>query len=399
MAGFFDLFGPATYNRLLQPDVTTQGIPNMLLSRPSPQSYPIAPVPQTDPMQTASIAPAQAPAPIAPPMAAPAAPQAQPGIRDLYSNFINSDRGQALNDMFTGWAAGSTPSESLAFGAKLTAANKKDRDATNQTVAWLKGKGLSDADAHSLASSPPALNEYLKSVYQQKKPLEVNGQLVDPDTFQVLGDFRTAEKPAGTFRQLTADEVKSRGLDPTKSYQVGADGKVDAIGGGGITINNSDGKLPANFRWIDPNNPDKGVEPIPGGPAEQIPAETAGRIGLADNFLKQLPDVQKDVQSGTVTGLVDRWTAVNNSSSSQAGTYQKIQSGVDALTRMLTGAGQNKDEAAAYAARYLPSYTDDAASASRKLDQLADELRSAKALVLRGHAASATQPSDPLGIR
>lgn len=44
------------------------------------------------------------------------------------------------------------------------------------------------------------------------------------------------EGPA--FRTLTADEKAQMGLDPSKAYQVGRDGKIDAIGGGGITIDN-----------------------------------------------------------------------------------------------------------------------------------------------------------------
>lgn len=38
-----------------------------------------------------------------------------------------------------------------------------------------------------------------------------------------------------TYRQLSPDEVASRGLDPTKSYQIGSDGKVDVVPGDAAT--------------------------------------------------------------------------------------------------------------------------------------------------------------------
>lgn len=212
-----DLFAAPAMNRLLQPQQSTVGIPNMLLTRPAPQNYPAAaPAPAVDPTQTAAVAP---PAPASVPTPVPAAQPAQPGLRDQFANFVNSDRGQALNDLFTGWAAGSTPSESLAYGAKLTAANKRDREAKNETVAWLKGKGLADDEARRLASSPPALNEYLKSVYEQKKPLEINGQLVDPTTYKVIADYRT---PAAATEKDTAliKELKAAGLkEGTPEFQ------------------------------------------------------------------------------------------------------------------------------------------------------------------------------------
>jgi hypothetical protein len=47
------------------------------------------------------------------------------------------------------------------------------------------------------------------------------------------------EGPA--FRTLTADEKAQMGLDPSKAYQVGRDGKIDAIGGGGVTVNTGGG--------------------------------------------------------------------------------------------------------------------------------------------------------------
>jgi hypothetical protein len=386
-----DLFAAPAMNRLLQPQQSTVGVPNMLLTRPAPQSYPVAPVPATDPMQTAAVAP---PAPVAAPASVPAAQPAQPGLRDQFANFVNSDRGQALNDLFTGWAAGSTPSESLAYGAKLTAANKRDREAKNETVAWLKGKGLAEDEARRLASSPPALNEYLKGIYEQRKPLEIAGKLVDPTSYKVLADFSDPDA------KLTSDQreykaAQSEGYKGSfMDYQRESKHPL-------VSIDNSQ-KLPSGYRWKDPANQNAGVEPIPGGPGEQLPGELAARIGMADNFINNdLPSVRESIKAGDVTGPIDRFSAANSASGKPAEAYRKIQSGVEVLSRLLSGAGMTKDEIAEKAGRYMPSYTDTTESLALKMDQLEAELKATKDAALRGRGGPVPQSgtSDPLGLR
>lgn len=142
-------------------------------------------------------------------------------------------------------------------------------------------------------------------------------------------------------------------------------------------------KLPSGYRWIDPENQGKGVEPIPGGPANQIPGELAARIGMADSFLQQLPDIKKKVKAGETTGVFDQTLAMGGIGESGQ-LYRQMQSGTDALMRLLTGAGMNESEARSYAERYLPTYRDTAQSAAQKLDQLERELRSTKEMAMRG---------------
>lgn len=393
-----DMFAAPAMNRLLQPIQSQQGIPNMLLTRPSPQNYPVAGLPAPPAIDPQTVAAVQGPAA---PMAAPQGPQVAQATQSAPASqpFFNEDRKAFLNDLFTGWAAGSTPGESLAYGAKLTAANRKDRQSKNETVAWLKSKGMSDADASRLASSPPALNEYLKNMYEQSKPLEVNGRLLDPKTFAVLADFSDPNAKLTSdereFQRAKADGFTGNFMD----YQI----KMKEAGRQQVNIDTGE-KLPPGYRWKDPNNRDAGVQPIPGGPAEEIPAELAARIGLADNFLRQYDDIRKGVASGSVTGPYDRLNAGRNQSSDQAAIMRQVQSGVDALKRMLTGAGMNIAEADEYAQRYLPTFTDNADSAAAKLDQLKAELESTRSMALRGRGnipspAGQNNNDDPLGIR
>ncbi|TIX84916.1 MAG: hypothetical protein E5V27_04635 [Mesorhizobium sp.] len=59
----------------------------------------------------------------------------------------------------------------------------------NVTIGWLQKQGLDQGTATLLAGSKPALQQYLLQRSQGKKPIEINGRLVDPDTYQVLADF------------------------------------------------------------------------------------------------------------------------------------------------------------------------------------------------------------------
>lgn len=389
-----DLFAAPARNMLLQPQQSAAGVQNMLLSRPSPQNYPVAAVPSAPQIDPQTVAAVQGPSA---PMAAPVGPQVAQAAPSQQP-FFNEDRKAYLNDLFTGWAAGSTPSESIAYGAKLVAANSQNRKGRNETIDWLKGKGVDEATAKQLASNPPALNEYLKNMYEKSKPIEIGGRLVDPNTYQVIADFSDPNAKLTSdqreYQQAKADGFTGNFMD----YQI----KMKEAGRSQVNIDTGE-KLPPGYRWTDPNNRQAGVQPIPGGPAEEIPAELASRIGLADNFLKEYDGIRASVKSGAVTGPLDVLNATKRQSSDQAGVYRKIQSGVDALQRMLTGAGMNLAEAEAYTQRYLPTYTDDAGSAVAKLDQLKAELESTRATALRGRgnmpSPAGGQDNDPLGIR
>lgn len=52
---------------------------------------------------------------------------------------------------------------------------------------------------------------------------------------------RKATAQPEVFRQITGQEAAQAGLDPNKSYNVGPDGKVTAIGDAGVTVNNNMG--------------------------------------------------------------------------------------------------------------------------------------------------------------
>lgn len=380
MVGFLDMIlGPNARRNLLSPIAA------------NPQNMLTAP-PLDPPREVSGY-------PVASPVTALAGPAPQPvqgvevagggGRPSDFGSFLTPDRKQFLQDMFIGWAAGATPQQSLSLGAVQAAKGTGERRSQNQTVDWLKGRGLSEGDAHVLASNPTALGDYIKGVYQQpqaKKPIEVNGRLVDPETYKVVADFSDPNK-GSTTDQREYEVAKQQGFPGTfMDYQI----KMKEAGRNQVNIDTGS-KLPANFMWIDPADQGKGVKPIPNGPGEQIPGELAARVGMADNFIQNdLPQVRKRVKEGEVTGPIDRFRAANQSSSPQAEVYRKVQSGVEVLSRLLSGAGMTQVEIDEKAQRYMPTYTDNADSMASKLDQLENELQAAKGMALRGRGPSTT---------
>lgn len=263
----------------------------------------------------------------------------------------------------------------------------------NQTIDWLQKQGLDEGTSMLLASNKPALQQYLLKRSQgganefNERAAAAQQYGIDPSTpegrnFILTGNF--GEEPKRTSDMQEYELAKSQGFEGSFfDYQV----KMKEAGRNQVNIDTG-AKLPTGYMWNDPEDQSKGVHPIEGGPATQIPTEAAGRIGLADSFLKNFDTIRSAVAKGDVTGPVDAFQSRNISSSPGAETYRQIQTGVDALQRMLTGAGMPQTEASAYAFRYLPTYTDDAASVVTKLDRLRSELEGVKTRVLQGRGGN-----------
>ncbi len=101
------------------------------------------------------------------------------------------------------------------------------------------------------------------------------------------------------------------------------------------------------------------------------------------SFLQDLPSIRQEVAQGGVTGVLDA-TVGRMGFGQQGRLYARIESGADALQRMLSGAGMPESEAAAYARRYMPSRTDSAEIVDQKLSQMERELGNQMAIVMRG---------------
>lgn len=157
-------------------------------------------------------------------------------------------------------------------------------------------------------------------------------------------------------------------------------------------------QAPSGFRWKDETYSE--LEPIPGGPGTQMPAELGARIGLAKSFIKSdLQEVKKSVDSQ----FTDEWTAKDALSRAQLAAgygeegeiYRRVQSGIDALMRMLTGAGLTASERGVYESRYLPSPSDSRATMQRKLDGLEKDLQATIDVVSRGRGGADAGEEKP----
>jgi len=136
------------------------------------------------------------------------------------------------------------------------------------------------------------------------------------------------------------------------------------------------------------------LEPIPGGPGEKMSAEIAARVGLANKFLKEAPDIKKSVRRGVVTGAFDYAKgALGRGESGKV--RRRIEDGADALQRMLTGAGMPVAEADDYTRRFRVGKLDNSDILLDKVTNLENALTSQIEVAMRGHGA--LNPEDAAG--
>jgi len=157
-------------------------------------------------------------------------------------------------------------------------------------------------------------------------------------------------------------------------------------------------KPPAGWRYIDPADPRKGVEEMPGY-KKPIPAEVAGKVALIQTAMKGLgsaTDVltkdwsmwqgvqslmagQSTVDLSTLTGEVGRAT-------------RQVSTAIESALRAMTGAAAPPAELAQYTRLFLPGAMDDANSAKQKLQNLTEYLSKFEqnALVGRGDTKAMT---------
>ena len=129
-------------------------------------------------------------------------------------------------------------------------------------------------------------------------------------------------------------------------------------------------KVPANYMLKDPNDPSKGVVPIPGGPGEKRSGESAGKEAMIDVSRKSLPQVVNAIFKGgdIVKGDINR-DVLFQKGAVQAGfpgrlapkgqkLAQSMELGIQAITRLETGANMPPEEIENTRARFEPGYLD-----------------------------------------
>lgn len=149
---------------------------------------------------------------------------------------------------------------------------------------------------------------------------------------------------------------------------------------------------------------------VPGTPAHQryvlegslpdvtktgnVEGEVAARIGLGQRFLDRIPDIEKrlDATFGDATGYdVNQRTELYFNAGEAGAIKRDIQSGADALRRMLTGAGMNPGEADEYANRYSIGPLDKYETMKQKVANLKGDLEYTRNAVAAGKKISLDQ--------
>ena len=266
---------------------------------------------------------------------------------------------------------------------------------SNVTVKALMAKGLDLNTAKAAAANPTLLAALVPQLFGTKSGTVINNRLVNPATGQVIADFSDTKAPeTKEFEGLNGGKV---------AMQFNArSGKWEPVPG---IPSSGAGKPPANYTWVDPNDPEKGVKGIPGGPATQLPSEVAGRMAMMDIGAAELPKAREVLLrsrgSYGLKGLDGVGSTIGVGEVARA--ERSVRVAIEGALRSMTGAAAPDSEVKSYADKFLPSPMDSRETATQKLNQLQDFIDGAKRLVNQGRGPAANQspgkPSDPLGIR
>lgn len=167
----------------------------------------------------------------------------------------------------------------------------------------------------------------------------------------------------------------------------------------GVATGKQPEKPPAGYAWKDPKDPTKGLDPIAGGPATHLPAETAGRIAMMETAQKELPSARDILMKergalGQYPGAALQYTT----GIGEVGRAKRsVRIGIEATLRAMTGAAAPQSEVDRYEDMFLPKPTDNPETAKQKLDLLDNFMTSARSSVTQGRVPSAPAPQSSLG--
>lgn len=179
-----------------------------------------------------------------------------------------------------------------------------------------------------------------------------------------------AAPPAPEARTTLAKNLELAGIDPRSPEGI----KIikESITKPGVKIDLNKGldfKIPTGFQLLDPNNPTKGVTPIPGGPKDNLTGENAGKAQMLRTAQKAAKGIEKLVFDAD--GSLNR-TNLFNAAFGTPGTDGrelriKMEFGIQGITRIETGAAMPESEVDNTRERFMPSVFDSIKIAKLKL--------------------------------
>lgn len=345
-------------------------------------------------------------------------PQQEKSLMGGIGDFFTPDRKATLNDFFTGLAVGQDWQSGLALGAANVNQNKASRRQQNQTVDFLRSKGLSDAEASQIAGSPAVLSDYLKNLYSPKGKELINagGSLYNQET----GEWITP--PAGAARQTEYGLNLVYGKDPegnTVAYQLSKDGSTKQF------VPPNGVQLTPGVSQVDTATGTLLIDNKTGQPIQQIEKDVSGASQLrqegtitadskaalpgietaADVAIKTIDDLAKDPYLGSMLGPVDsRLPNVTTDAARVQGKMDQLQGQAFLQAfNSLKGGGAITEVEGLKAERAIARLNAAQSEADYKsaLKDLRDVIETGRqnARKKAGASAPAASENDPLGIR
>lgn len=164
-------------------------------------------------------------------------------------------------------------------------------------------------------------------------------------------------------------------VDPTTGEEVfiqaGSDGSVRSVEGfrprprspaTQVNVNTGEGgfKVPNGYMLKDPNDPSQGVTPIPGGPQDEMSVGDAGKAQMLRSAQSVLPQI--DERLFNKDGSINRYNIANATAGTPLTEGRELdrfyEVGIQAITRLETGAAMPPSDIQNTRARFQPSPLD-----------------------------------------
>lgn len=244
--------------------------------------------------------------------------------------------------------------------------------------------------------------------YMDGKRLELQSDKLDLEERKFEAASRGGTSATSTFGKLLQDrrliQNELRNLDPTSpDYDAKQQelalidsqvAKQNADKKSGVTVNVGDDNsfsVPSGFMLRDPKNPGKGIQPIPGGPADKQTVESASKTAAIELSRKQIPEIEKLLFNED--GSINRKNLRNSSISlpftntkgipftkgSELATRMEV--GIQAITRAETGAAMPPEEVENTRKRFQPGALDSDNQVKIKLEMFKDFLNGSLKLI------------------
>lgn len=196
------------------------------------------------------------------------------GFMDKLQGFSRSPIGQNLQNAMLGWAQGGSMQDSLGKGAQMVAMGRRERQGDqdrNQTLEFLRSKGMDEQSAQAAVSNPAVLTDVLKGMIQGQDPMKAL-------------ELEKAQLEVANLRNPTTDDIKE--YQAAKAQGFGGtlqDWIVEGKKAGATNVTVGGGRYGTIPQGYELRETPEGAQlvPIPGGPEDTTKKDLAAQ-GQAD---------------------------------------------------------------------------------------------------------------------